>query len=163
MIRRVLAVVVGLIAALFVSNLIQFISHAVWPPPFDVDLANPESIKTMIRTMSSGQFIVLLAGYAVGSLVAGYVMGKITRSRNPIAPLIVGALLTAIWVLLNLDFPYPSWVIIVGLFMYIPFLFLGVAVAVNSVPEGVGAESEGAAAAADASEGVGAEAEGEEE
>ena len=172
MIRRVLAVIVGLIVALAVANLILFISHAVWPPPFDVDLANPESVTTMIRTMSTGQFVVLLFSYAFGSLVAGWVMGKIARSRNPIAPLIVGILLTAFWVLFNLDFPYPTWVIIVGLFMYIPFLFLGIGFAVTEERRAVKDETEGEAseeddqgvgAAADGAEGAGAEASGEEE
>lgn len=172
MIRRVLAVIVGLIVALAVSNLIQFISHAAWPPPFDVDLANPESITTMIRTMSFGQFALFLAGYGVGSLVAGWVIGKIAQSRNFIAPLIVGLVLTVIWILLNLDFPYPTWVIVVGLFMFIPFIFLGLNIAVKDGLEVVGAEAEGdvsdeydqgVGASADGSEGVGAEAAGEEE
>lgn len=130
MIRRILAAIAGLILALLITNIVQFINHSVWPTPFGIDLRNMGSLTTMNRTMATGQWIMLLASYALGSLAGGYLIGKIARSKHFLVPVIVGGFLTVGWVMLTMELPFPTWVIVVGLFMFVPFILLGANLAV---------------------------------
>lgn len=124
MVRNILAGILGLIVAWIVITVMQLIGYYIWPVDV-VDYNDAASFGRIIATMTAAQFIFLLVGYAVGSLCAGLAIGKIAENKGVLIPLIIGSLFTAVWIWLNVLYPHPTWVIVVGLFMYIPFTILG--------------------------------------
>ena len=106
--RKVLAVVVALIAALGVIIIVQ-----------------------MLKTLTVGMTmdIVALVGYFLGAFAGGYIVKNMSRRESPgmALPLLIGVILTlgGIW---NFFFRMPGqqmWLIALSLLTFIPISLLG--------------------------------------
>ncbi|HUF03107.1 MAG TPA: hypothetical protein VMM38_02930 [Aridibacter sp.] len=138
MVRNILAAIIGFVVAWIVITIMQLIGHYIWSVE-PVDYNDAASFTRIIASMTPVQFVFLLLGYALGSLCAGLVIGKIAEAKGHLLPLIVGALMTGTWIWLNAVYPHPTWVMITGLFMYIPFTILGKNLTAGSGTVGTGA------------------------
>ncbi|REJ76185.1 MAG: hypothetical protein DWQ47_11260 [Acidobacteria bacterium] len=124
MVRNILAAVVALLVGWIVTSAIQMLNFLISGLPWP-DMNDASSFQRMIDSMTTLHFIVLLLGYALGSFAAGLTIGWIAKSKGNIIPLIIGGFLTLMWVLNNVSYTHPMWVLILGLFMFIPFMILG--------------------------------------
>jgi len=106
--RKVLAVVVALIAALAVITIVK-----------------------MLKTLTVGltMDVVALVGYFLGSFAGGYIVKNLSRRESPgmALPLLIGAILTVggLW---NFFFRMPGqpmWLIALSLVTFIPVTLLG--------------------------------------
>lgn len=132
MVRNILGGVLGLIAGGLVARILQVLGHLVFPP----GVTNPNfesqfSINAYMDSMSPALFAVVLAAYAAGSIVAGFIIGKIAESKGNLIPVVVGSVFMIGWILNLIMLPHPIWVAVVGFLMYIPFTILGKNVAVK--------------------------------
>ncbi|MBL7790021.1 MAG: hypothetical protein JNL75_09375 [Chitinophagales bacterium] len=68
---------------------------------------------------------MVLFGWAIGSMICGFLIRLISKSESTKLPLIAGTILTLTAVINFLSFPHPTWFIIVGLVIFIPMTLLG--------------------------------------
>lgn len=125
MIRNMLAAVIGLVVGWIVFIVIQSVLPFIFPPTVYLDTSSQESINQYMASITPAMFGVVLAGYAIGSFVAGLIIGKIAENKGNALPFIVGGMFTLGWILNLVMLPHPKWVAIVGFFMFIPFAVLG--------------------------------------
>ena len=124
--RSVLAVIVGLFVFFIVVMTWQGgVMSAVYPLPASVDTNDMESLKAGILAMPAGAHGLLLVGYALATACAGAVAAAIADRRRMVCAAIVGGFATLGGILNFVALPHPTWVMVVGLPMYMVMALLG--------------------------------------
>ncbi len=131
MLKNIIGVVAGWIAAWILFTGIQLINYMIVPKPEGFDWADPGSIKQMIDTMPFYAWVILILGYVIGSFAAGFVIGKIAESKTMILPVIAALLFMLGWLGNIMTVPHPIWVVILVFLVYIPSTLAGHRLAVG--------------------------------
>lgn len=139
--RKILAVVLGLIAGgVFNMALVQ-VSNTVYPLPAGVDPNDFEAFSAHVKAngLPSGALLIVLAAHAGGSFVSGLVCGWIAKRAWYLAAAFLGFLWTCGGASMLLMIPAPLWFAVADLLLYIPAALLGVklgaaSMAVKSTP-----------------------------
>lgn len=128
MLRRILGVAAGMVAAFVVIIIAQIVMTQVIPPPSPETMKDPALLRKWVEAMPASANILLILGYVAGSFVGGFVASKAAGKNNGFLPaLLVGiALLGAGFVNFFFTMPgSPVWAIAISLIAYIPFALLG--------------------------------------
>jgi hypothetical protein len=132
--KNVLAVICGVVAAMVIFFLFEYISHSAHPFPKNLDMKNSVAMNEYLSSIPFYVFVVVLAGYAVGSFVAGFIIGKMSGSPNRALPLIAGILFTVGAIINLVSIPHPIWFSVVNLLIYIPLVLAGHSTAMKNLP-----------------------------
>ena len=126
MIRGIVGVCIGLVAAVVVIGALEAAGHAVYPPPPGIDLHDPEALKTIIDQLPRGAIVMVLVAWGLGSLVGGFTAAAVAGRARVVCGLIVGAVLMTFAAITMVMIPHPVW-------------FMNLSVAVILPPAGLGA------------------------
>lgn len=127
--RKVLAVVVAMIAAIAVILITQMLnSFFVMPPSAEV-MNDPVRMRAFLDGLPTAAYVVVLVGYFLGSFAGGFIVRNMSRRESPGIGLavLVGALLT-VGGLLNFFVMIPGqpvWFVALSLLTFIPVSLLG--------------------------------------
>jgi MFS family permease len=136
-VRSILAVIVGFVAASAVMLLIESINgHVLYPElgKLAEGMTDKEAIRALMASAPAGAFVVVLVGWALGGLLGGLVAAWIGR-RAPVAhALVLGGLLTLAGIANNLMLPPPAWFWIASLLVFLPATYVGAELAPRSQP-----------------------------
>jgi len=131
--KKTLSVIVGVLIASIIFTLFEYIGTLMYPFPKDMNMESESAMKDYIAALPALALIIILVGYAVGSFIAGLVIGKIAKSPLKKLPLIAGTILT-IGAIANLYMiPSPIWFMIINIILYIPFTILGNSVTTKNI------------------------------
>ena len=111
--KTILAVVAGVVvggAIVFVS---EAVGHSLFPPPADINLANPEDVKRLMASLPAGAFAMVLLGWLLGSLAGALVALRI--ARRPAAAWAVAVVFILATTANFFMIPHPAWMIAAGL------------------------------------------------
>jgi len=129
MLRRILGAVLGLVAAFITISLSQLAMALVIKPPTFEMMSDPAAMRAFVESMPASAYVILALGYALGSLVGGFVAGKVSRGSGPgfLPAMAVGVFLTLMGVInFFVSMPgSPLWAIVLCLVTYLPFAALG--------------------------------------
>ena len=131
--KNTLAVIAGLIVAIIIFSLFEYISTIIYPFPKDIDISNETAMKEYVSTLPSPVLLIILAGYAIGSFVAGLVIGSVSKSSEKKLPFIAGSILTIAAIINLATIPHPIWFMIINLLLYIPLTITGNSITGKSV------------------------------
>ena len=92
-VRYTLAVIAGAIAAVLCVALVESLGHALYAPPADLDIANPEAMAAYVRSMPAGAFLFVLLAWVIGTIIGGLVAGWVARTRPLLFALLIGVLM----------------------------------------------------------------------
>ena len=92
MLRKIVAVVLGSLAAVLVITVVQQLGMTVSPLPVGIDISDPSAIEPGDIPLIN--MLWVLASYALGVLTGGAAAGRISPAFVPVGPLIIGGLLT---------------------------------------------------------------------
>jgi hypothetical protein len=124
-IRRIVAIFLGLIAAMAVVALTDGIVGKVFPPPAGTNFNDAEAVKAVMLAMPIKAFLLLLVGYAIASFVGG-VVATLLSGRQMVRPsVVVGIVLTAGGLMNALALPHPIWFVAINALIYLPAAWLG--------------------------------------
>ena len=123
--KRIVAVLLGIVAASVVIFALESVGHKVYAPPGGLDFKNPEAVRAFIASMPRGAFALVLLGYALGSLVGGVTATLISGRTSSRAAIAVGAVLTILGLINLVSVPHPMWFAVTSLLLYIPCAWLG--------------------------------------
>jgi len=115
MLRKISAVLLGLLAAVATVMLIEWISHQIYPPPPDLDFKNPEQVRQHVATLPLGAFIAILFGWLMGTLAGGVVACQIAREKPAVFASIIGTVMMAATIANLIMIPHPGWFSIAGI------------------------------------------------
>jgi hypothetical protein len=123
MLRKIVAVVLGSLAAVLVITVVQQLGMTVSPLPAGIDISDPSAIEPGDIPLIN--MLWVLASYALGVLTGGAAAGRISPAFMPVGPLIIGGLLTVASIMNMTMIPHPLWFAVINLAMMIPLAWLG--------------------------------------
>ncbi len=127
--RKILAVVVALIAAFAIMMVIQMLNSILVQPPSAEVMGDPARLKEFMASLPGTAYLVVLISYVLAAFAGGFIVTKMSRqvSTGPTLAVIIGAILM-IGGILNFFVMLPgqpTWLIAAGLICYIPLALLG--------------------------------------
>lgn len=125
MLRKILAVLVGLAAGVLVIGGMEMLGHQIFPLPEGLDMNLPENRQIYMNTAPLGALLFIPLAWAFGSFAAGLVstlIGKDNRSRNA---LLCGCILLGFGIINLASFEHPFWFWPLSAFVFIPTAWLG--------------------------------------
>ena len=127
-VRSILGVVAGFIAASAVMMVFEAINgHVIYPElgQAAAKVKDPGQMRALMATVPAGAMAVVLAGWAVGAFVGGWVAQRIGRGDAGRSGVVLGILLTAAGIANNLMIPPPLWFWVAGMLVLLPGAWLG--------------------------------------
>ncbi|WP_415327801.1 hypothetical protein [Chryseobacterium sp. MMS23-Vi53] len=90
MLRRVLAVIAGIIVGSLGVWMMERVGHSLYPFPEGLRPDDLEGFKNYVENLPfMGKFIVII-GYALGAFLSGFVATKVANNNKPTAAIICG-------------------------------------------------------------------------
>jgi hypothetical protein len=121
--RRIGAVIAGLIVAwCFVAGA-EFFVHRLYPPPPGTNMEDFAQVKKFVASLPATAYVLVLAGWLVATFVGTLVAAKIGRTR--VSAYIVGGILLCAGIANAIMIPQPIWFSIVSFAIYIGMTILG--------------------------------------
>ena len=119
MLKKILAVIAGIIVGSICIWAIETLNHVIHPYPEGMKPNDMEGFKNYIENLPFlGKFMVIV-GYAVGALVSGFVATKISKDEKPTAALICGVIFVFFTIYNMTVLPTPIWFWILGILVWI--------------------------------------------
>ena len=127
--RSIGAVVAGFIAASAVMMVVESVNSHVLYPELGNQMAqgvtDREALRTMLASAPVGSLLVVLLGWALGSLAGGFLASWIGGDARRRLALILGVLLTLAGIANNAMLPPPGWFWIPTLVIFLPAAYAG--------------------------------------
>ncbi len=125
MLRKVLAVIAGFVAASIIMMVFEFTNSKIFQIPADLDYNNLEALREYTSKLPQTVWVMVLAGWFLGSFASGFVVRKIVATSGIGLPLIVSVLLALGGVMNFMFLPHPVWVIVLGMLIFFTMPTLG--------------------------------------
>jgi hypothetical protein len=125
MLKSVGAVLAGIVVSQLVILLTEYLGSVLFPPPAGVDLTNPAAMRAFVEQLPAMALVLVLAGWAVGSFIGGWLTARLAPGAPIVHALIVGCLGTAAAVVNVMTIPHPAWFSVLGPLLFIPAALLG--------------------------------------
>lgn len=118
MLRVILGIVAGIIAGSVCIWGVETLNHILYPYPAGMKVNDMEAFKSYIENLPfSGKFMVIV-GYALGALVAGFIATKIARNGKSTAAVICGFIFLSFTIYNMVVLPTPIWFWILGILVW---------------------------------------------
>jgi hypothetical protein len=121
--RRIGAVIAGLIVAFALVSAAEGIVHKLYPPPPGTNMQDMDQVKAFVASLPVTPLLIVLVGWLIATFVATWVAAKI--ARNPIPAYIVGGLLLCAGIANAFIIPQPIWFSIASFVIYIGATWVG--------------------------------------
>ena len=120
MLRRILAVVAGLVAAMAIIFVVEAVGRALFPLPTGMALNDPESMRDRMDMIPIGALASILVAWTLGALGGSYSVGRLGGAMlSYVAGAVV--LVWAAWMTMRM--PHPIWFVLAT-----PILIVGATV-----------------------------------
>lgn len=114
MARSIIGVIIGLAAAMAVVFIVQMIGHLVYPPPADLTMDHPETIRKYLETAPLGALLFVLLAWVAGAMLGAWLAATIARRKPITHGMIIGGIILAMCVVMFVKIPHPAWFMIAG-------------------------------------------------
>lgn len=123
--RTILAVLAGAVVMWLTVFAMEFVGHALFPPPAGLDPKDPAQLQQVIAHMPVGAMAMLVLAWVLGAITGGFTAAKISRKHPRIAAAIVAVLVVlGVAGMVYLVPNHPAWVSVLGLLLPIPAALL---------------------------------------
>lgn len=126
--RSVLAVVTGFVAASAVMMAVESVNGRFLYPELGKlaeGMTDRDAIRNLMASAPAGAFLVVIAGWALGSVAGGIVAAWIAKGSAVRDAIVLGGLLTAAGVANNVALPPPLWFWCASLVVLLPAAYAG--------------------------------------
>lgn len=115
MVRKILAVIAGLLATAAMVALVQQLGHYLYPMPPGSDPNDVEAVKEYVENAPFMALFFVIISYAAGALTGGFTATKIAKDSSRAPAFISGALFALVSIYMMLTIPSPFWFWILGI------------------------------------------------
>lgn len=126
--RTLGAVLLGFIVASLLMTVVESINGRLLFPDIGkaaMGLKDREAIRALVASAPVAMLLVVLFGWALGSIAGGWVAAQVARHEPLQAALILGLLLTAAGILNNWMIPPPLWFRVATWLVFLPCTWAG--------------------------------------
>jgi hypothetical protein len=138
-IRSILALIAGIVAASAVMMIVETVNGRLLYPELGKraeGVTDRQEIQAILASAPVGALVVVLIGWALGSLAGGFLATLISRKPPGGHALVLGALLTLAGIANNLMLPPPFWFWIATFAVFLPATYVGARLVPRRVPGG---------------------------
>jgi hypothetical protein len=121
--RRIGAVIAGMIVAFLLVAGAEGIAHKIYPPPPGMNNQDMIQVKAYIATLPLSAMLVVLTGWLIATFAATWLAARIAGTAIP--GYIVGALLLCAGIANAFMIPQPVWFSIASIVIYIGATWVG--------------------------------------
>jgi hypothetical protein len=125
LLRSVMAVVVGCLAAFFHIGAIESLNYLIYPPPEGLDMAKPETLAAYMKVIPTGALLVVLLAWMVGTFAGSWITTRLAPVPKRNHGLVIGALFLLAAIGNMSAIPHPLWFWVVSLASFMPMSYLG--------------------------------------
>ncbi|MBP1163292.1 uncharacterized protein YacL [Chryseobacterium sp. PvR013] len=118
MLRRILAVLAGLIAGSIGITVVEKIGHALYPPPVEAVAGDMEALKVYVGQAPFMALFFIILAYALAAVISGFTATKISNNGKYTAALICGIIFLLMTVYMMVSLPTPIWFWILGILVW---------------------------------------------
>lgn len=122
--QKIIAISIGIIAAFIVIAGMEYLSSVIYPMPTG-NYEDPTFLAEIMATMPLGAMLILLAGYALGSMAGGAAATRMHPENGKRNAIIIGVVLLVFGVMNMLMIPHPAWFWVASCVVYVPCALLG--------------------------------------
>ena len=126
--RGILAVIVGFVAASVVMMIVEGLNGHVFFPELGAaaqGVTDREALRKLLAEAPTAALLVVLVGWTLGSFAGGFVATWIGQRPGYVLAIILGILLTLAGIANNLMLPPPVWFWVVSVFVFLPAAYAG--------------------------------------
>jgi hypothetical protein len=109
MLRKISAVLLGLLVSFAIVMLVEWLGHQVYPPPPGLDFKNPVQVQQFTSNLPLGAFLFLLLGWFLGTLGGGLTACSVARDKPLVFASVIGAVMLAATIANLAMIPHPTW------------------------------------------------------
>lgn len=125
MVKKVLAVIAGVLVGFIIVFIGDGTTHKLHPPPEGLDYMDKAAFQSYVSAIPTYIMVIMLNFWLLSSFIGGMISALINKPGWKTSALITGSILMAA-ALLNLAMnPHPTWMWIVVIVLYIPTALLG--------------------------------------
>ena len=125
MARNIGASFIGVIVAIVLVQVIEALSHTIYPPPADLDFSNAEAAAAYIDALPLGALLFVVAAWFIGSLGGTYAACRIGEARPLTFAISIGGAMFVATSMNLLMIPHPVWMSVLGLAGVVAGAWLG--------------------------------------
>ncbi|MGE8513281.1 MAG: hypothetical protein ACN6N7_11305 [Chryseobacterium culicis] len=118
MLRRILAVLAGLIAGSIGITVVEKIGHALYPPPVEAVAGDMEALKVYVGQAPFMALFFIILAYALAAVISGFTATKISNNGKYTPALICGIIFLLMTVYMMVSLPTPIWFWILGILVW---------------------------------------------
>jgi hypothetical protein len=133
MFRRLVAFFIGITIAVVSFSLVETLNAKLYPVPDNIDPHDLNAMKSYVAHLPSAALLILLLGWMLGSFLCGFIVAIVGKSNSRTPAYIAGLFLTTAGIVDLFMIPHPTWFVIIGMTVFIPFTLLGHLVAPKKV------------------------------
>jgi uncharacterized protein YacL len=130
MLRKILAVIAGMISGGIGVGIVQTIGHYFYPMPQGMKSDDMEAMKNYVENAPFMALFFVIISYAAGAFVSGFVSTKIANDGKKIYALICGIIFLIQSIYMMSLLPTPLWFWVLGILSWI-LVLVGYKVALN--------------------------------
>lgn len=122
--RKILALVLGTVAAVVVGIAVTSLGHTVYPVPTDIDFKDAAAMQAYMSGLPIGALLFVLAAWPLATLGGGLLACAIARKRPLIHSAIIGGLVLLGTVINLRSIPHPTWFSVTSIVAIIATIFI---------------------------------------
>lgn len=118
--RTVIGILLGFVAMWLVAASVEFLSHAIYPPPAGLDPTIHEHLQIIIETAPTGALLLLVCAWVAGAFAGGWTAARIARHPRVAAAIVALGVMGGVIGMIVVVPQHPRWVSIMGLLLPMP-------------------------------------------
>lgn len=122
--RKILAVVLGVIAAVVVIIAIEALGHSLYPLPEGLDITDSEAMRAYVKTLPVAALLIVMAAWIIATLIGGLLACLVARETPFIYSAIIGGLVLLGTIINLMSLPHPLWFSITSVLAIIATIFI---------------------------------------
>lgn len=125
MLKSIGVILLGLFAAVLVIFIFEFLSHSLYGPPSDIDLKDPEVMKTWIKSLPWQALSLIVLAWFCGAVAGGFIIARMDPLHKLRSSLTL-ALMLLVSTAINLaTIEHPGWMWPAGLLAVLGGVWIG--------------------------------------
>lgn len=118
--RTLLGILLGAIVMWLTIFCLEFLGHALFPPPAGLDPQNPEHLKRIVAEAPIGAMATLVLAWTAGAFTGGWTAARLAHHPRAAAVLIALVVMSGVIGMMLIVPEHPKWVSALGLLLPVP-------------------------------------------
>jgi hypothetical protein len=117
MARKILSLFAGLLIAVLLVGLIEYLGHIAVPPPDDIDFSDPAQLEAHISNLPFIAFAIVLLAWCAGAFFGSLTAGLLSQQHSILYPAVISGFVLLAAIANMIMIPHPLWFAVTGVIL----------------------------------------------